>query len=376
MKKHLCLFACVILFVGCNFPKVASVVNAQYEMDIDPSKSKVLDFSETTDFVKYVPLETTEESLIKHVEKMFISDSLVIVFDDMLGEIFLFNQEGKYRGKCGKKGEGPGEHIVFNDLFFDKNAELIYAHEAMKRVMYIYNLSGDLIREIPTNHIWFRSFCKVNDGYWIYTGYNNESTGNCLLKVNDDFAVVGGWLPQKEFFRTAIHSTFIQKEEEQYFISPYSNIIYRIYNDSIAPYVKIGFGNKTLPYEKMVVMSENEYNGLVENGGYWGDLGNFLFCRNRLYFTFSEIAEHAVQYSACYDTASNQANVYGSYSPYHKKNFKFADVTFMLPKATFGNQLVFLVYPYDLQEKDMRILQEDAKYRMDLDSNPILFFVE
>ena len=50
-------------------------------------------------------------------------------------------------------------------------------------------------------------------------------------------------------------------------------------------------------------------------------------------------------------------------------------MTFMQPKATSENDLVFLLHPYELQEKDMQILQEDVRFHVDLDSNPILFFM-
>lgn len=376
MKIYIYIFAYTTLFISCNLQNGTSIVEAKYEVNINPDESKTLNFSKTANFIKYVPLETTKEALIKHVEKMFMADSLIVIFDDMLSDIFLFDHDGKYINKCGRKGEGPGEHIIFDDVFFDKNTNLIFAHEAIKRVMYIYNLSGDLIREIPTNHIWFRSFCKVDNGYWIYTGYNNEDTDNSLLKVDDDFAIVNGQFPQKVFFRTIIHSTFVQKENEEYFISPYNNIIYRIYNDSIAPYIKINFGDKTLPYQKMATFTdEKEYIKLIERGNYLGYLGDFLFYKNQLYFTFSNISENSVQYTVCYDIEFNKVNIYDGYSPYRKKDFKFNDMTFMQPKTTFEDNLVFLVYPYDLQEKDMQTLQEDIRYNVDLDSNPILFFM-
>lgn len=72
--------------------------------------------------------------------------------------------------------------------------------------------------------------------------------------------------------------------------------------------------------------------------------------------------------------AEYEVNIYDGHSPYCKKDFKFNDMTFMLPKTTFEDDLIFFAYPNDLQEKDMQILQEDIRYHVDLDSNPILFF--
>ena len=35
--------------------------------------------------------------------------------------------------------------------------------------------------EILANHIWFRSFCRVDDGLGIYIGYNNDDTENSFM---------------------------------------------------------------------------------------------------------------------------------------------------------------------------------------------------
>lgn len=79
MKKCIYLLACGTLFMSCNLQNSTSIRDAKYEVSINPNESKTLNFSKTTDFIKYVPLETTKESLIKHVEKMFITDSLIII---------------------------------------------------------------------------------------------------------------------------------------------------------------------------------------------------------------------------------------------------------------------------------------------------------
>lgn len=96
MKKYIYIYLFVYgaLLVSCNLQNSTSIVDVKYEVNINPDESKTLNFSKTADFIKYVPLETTKEALIKHVEKMFITDSLIIIFDDMLSDIFCLIKRG------------------------------------------------------------------------------------------------------------------------------------------------------------------------------------------------------------------------------------------------------------------------------------------
>jgi hypothetical protein len=349
----------------------------RYTIPVNITEKKTLNLAEFLKFEKYISLETKEESLIKHIEKMYLTDSRILIFDDRLSEIFLFDSTGKFVRKFGKKGIGPGEYQLFNDVFFDNSTGLLYAHEAMKRMMYIYDLSGNLRQEIPTKEFWFRSFCKVKDGYWIYSGYQNRNTQFSLIKVNDTFEkIISEFLPQKEFFRTIIHTTFFQNEkDENFFLSPYSNIVYQLENNNIIPFSKTTFGNNTLPYERLSKMSAPEYEQLMDEKVYMGDITDFLIFNNKFYFCFSELAPLSTLYYVWYDFSGETTDVYDSCAAYKPADFPFDHIILTHPKGTLDDMLVFLESPHNMVEADFLKLQEGSKFPIEIDSNPILFFL-
>ena len=126
-------------------------------------------------------------------------------------EIYLFDRDGRFRNKIGIKGRGPKEYIAFDDVQYDERNGLIYTHERMRHRMQSYGTNGKLINE-KEYHQWLDSFLKTDDGYWIYTCYNEDvSTRYALQLIDSAFKkVIGQYLPQKCFFTTTFLPRFFQ----------------------------------------------------------------------------------------------------------------------------------------------------------------------
>lgn len=134
--ESLFIIGLLVLFVSCSHKQIIiEEYNVKYKVEVALDESEVMNLSENTDMSRYVALETTNEALIKHVEKLFVTDTSIIVYDDKLGEIFLFRKNGKYIRKFGQKGSGPKEHILFGDVFLDEHNRKLYASDVMKRSM-------------------------------------------------------------------------------------------------------------------------------------------------------------------------------------------------------------------------------------------------
>jgi len=383
MKKYF-FYSLAILFllISCTQPKVDKII-AKHVIKINIDKSQVFDVSNLMKLWDYIPLETTGESIIKKIDKIYVTDSFILIFDSKLSEILLFNKKGKFIRKFGKKGQGPGEHIMFHDIFFEESTGLVYAEEAYKRSIFIYNMSGKLVNEISTNNFWFRSFIKVEKGYWIYSCYErgNPNIYNLMLVDNNFHKIIKGYLPQKKFFRTTIGTTFVQNDKkESFFIYPNSNIIYQIKDENIIPLYSIDFGVKTIPYSKIPYLNtESEYSKLVNENGYLGDIDNFHFSGNNFYFTFGEMKKQSKRYSACYDIDRAKVEVYNSYLEYKPLNYKkstFKHITFIQPIGTFKDGLIYTLNPWDLMENDFLTLKNKSTIPIQVDSNPILFFLK
>ena len=73
------------------------------------NKQKELNLSDVASGVRYIPLETTTESLLdKDILDVTFTADYLFVCDYV--NLFQFTPEGKFVRKIGKAGEGPGEY--------------------------------------------------------------------------------------------------------------------------------------------------------------------------------------------------------------------------------------------------------------------------
>lgn len=117
MKKVLIALVLLAHLISCkNYIDIEPV----HLISVDINKSESLDISETADIVNIVNLELTDNSLIREISKIFLTDQFILIVDLIKSEIFVFNKSnGKFIRNIGQKGQGPGEHIMFNDVFFE-----------------------------------------------------------------------------------------------------------------------------------------------------------------------------------------------------------------------------------------------------------------
>lgn len=372
---------CLIVLEGCTRSEIIDAGSA-VRIVVDVSKSKVQNLSDEAEITEIIPLETVEKSLLRNIDKLYVTDQYILVVDLRKSEIYLFDRDGRFRNKIGIKGRGPKEYIAFDDVQYDERNGLIYIHERMRHRMQSYGTNGKLINE-KEYHQWLDSFLKTDDGYWIYTCYNEDvSTRYALQLIDSAFKkVVGQYLPQKCFFTTTFLPRFFQDGQGgDYFAYPYSNIIYRLENGIPEPYLTVDFGEKTLPYEEIKQLKEqSEYEKLVLDKGYLGDLKNMFFCNGKFYFSFSELASgETTLYRAVYDMNTSEVEIYDRYAPFcpsglQRYAFKKLPLTELL--GTDGKSLIYSVYPYNLSEENLRVLTEKVSPEINQEANPLLFFV-
>lgn len=380
MKKILIALTFLTLLISCkNEIKIKPI----HLISVDINKSGSLDISETANIVNIVNLELTDNSIIREISKIYVTSQFILIVDLIKSEIFVFNKSnGKFIRNIGQKGQGPGEYIMFNDVFFDDDFKLIYAHERIKRNMLIYNLSGDLIDELPCKY-WFRGFCKNKDGFWVYSCYPDENPeGYALMLLNDSLTErIEGFLPQKSFFPAVNGSRFIKDTNNVfYFTYPFNNIIYQLDNGKPQPYFHIDFGSKTLPYGKIHKMSDPiEYNDLIYNYDYLGDVVNPHIGNNKFYFSFSQTAGSSIRYTAIYDLSEKVVKVFNSfkkYLPHNPSELPFKSISFTELIGFDEDVSIYSISPDILNDNDFLLIKENIANSLDRESNPILFFVK
>lgn len=159
-------------------------------LKVDMSK---LDSAKLTGFardIRFIPLETRSDILIRRVDRLKVTDSLLFVLDIMQKTIFIFDKSGKYISKISKAGKGGDEYRNIDDFDPDESQKEIYVLDNLTSRLLIYDFQGRLVKE---NKLPFHAleFSRLPGGYAFCNG--NSCVNPFCDKVyfcNKAFAVV------------------------------------------------------------------------------------------------------------------------------------------------------------------------------------------
>ena len=117
----------------------------------------VLNISEFTTEIKYIPLETNDSVLLSRVMQIICDNEKILI--ESSRSCWLFDNTGKFCHKIGHEGQGPNDYLVINKIFLNENE--IFLEDRNK--ILIYDTNGNLVEKIN----W-----GSNEMPTEYSGYN------------------------------------------------------------------------------------------------------------------------------------------------------------------------------------------------------------
>ena len=120
-----------------------------YELDIPA----IVEKSSVDTLIKsyhFIPLETTEESMIGNISKLFAFHGTIAVLDFRQKKAFLFDKNGKFKCTLGHIGRGPGEYLSISDLSVDTEGNRIVLLDGESNKLQYYSPDGDFLEERST----------------------------------------------------------------------------------------------------------------------------------------------------------------------------------------------------------------------------------
>lgn len=370
--KTLSLLAILILIVllpSCRESRQKAVTPAEIVAKVDVSESdKGFDVCQIANLEKVIPLETVGDALIGEIDKLEMDDSHIVILDKRMRTVWLFGIDGKFIRKIGRLGNGPKEYVSLDDMCFDKENGTVWIWDRVKQVMLEYDLTGELLKEVATG---FSSnvFAKTNEGFWLYYSYLKNPDNNSLILVNEEMDhLVKGFFATKETFPVSLSSGFTSWAGKEYFYFPLSNVLYSLDGTEARPYIEFDFGERTLPYSKIVNMSPEEYETLIDSGSYLGGLKNVQLSSKYCFFQFSSTVQnkYVTAYYGVLDLETLKVEVFS----YLNGSDLLVDFSSLLC-VTANDELVYPIYPskhHPIYYDELRTLVPDVTE----ESNPIL----
>lgn len=294
-----------------------------------------------------VPLETSQESLIGHIDKVFVKDERVYILDKRKRQaLFVFDIMGKFLFKIHDVGYGPGEYTTLFDVTVDEEGN-IYLLDVGRRNFIKYDNKGQFIDQ---NFMEFRTigFSFLKNEQFVFFQNGRENKG--LMDMNFNiihFDLLDQGIKKSFPFRKPYDTPRYPKLYQRGLLRSKSSVLYRptfsdtIYDVSVVEtkcrYV-FNFGKHGVPKEEYFNTTHQEVKKnlkkLREEDYAW-DVNNFY--ENEDFFICSLVFKrriHLLVYSKLNETyivkshkeLSHSENVVGDLQPLGVYNDSFIGI--------------------------------------------------
>lgn len=176
MRLKNIFFLAIITLISCN--KKASIsINQDIKYQINISKSIKINNSlgEYISNFKYIRLKNIPiEDFIFSITKVVFFENNFYVLDARKSNLFVFDSNGEYIRKIGKRGNGPGEYKSANDFIINSQTKEITILGINNIALFVYSLESEFIKKIQFDDFYPKKIELLNDSYVLYTSYSSN----------------------------------------------------------------------------------------------------------------------------------------------------------------------------------------------------------
>lgn len=263
------------------------------KISITIEENSKIKFSDVFEQVDYIPLATTDISLVGIVERFRLFNHKVCLLCDK--SLLLFDANtGQAISKISRLGNAPGEYKSLYDVSIceDGNVELLDMNE---RKIRRYDMDGNFLDALDLPSMSFSFLANGRGRYWLYN--NNMSYENIKSKVvyydASQEVVQGAYFPinrhLSNYFFVVEGNNFVKRKDDLLFFSCPPEKIYSLQEGS-EPSVAytIDFGKHAAPSD----FYDNNYSDIMEfsteanKRGYVYFVNNFSANDSYIQFSF------------------------------------------------------------------------------------------
>jgi hypothetical protein len=263
-KRTIFVVLMLIIFSGCwhlndktivQSPEIDYYINVASCIDL---KSEIL-ISEISSEVFYIPLETSINSLIRHILKVICTEHFIFVADE--NGLYQFTFDGKFVQQIGNLGRGPGEHSTIMNFIVDDKANIIIVQGQSSTVQ--YDLEGNYVKNLKRLPGLKFEFLN-HDAIVFYKPNHTESPKNLIITSLN-------LIPIKEFINrnprpktnpSFLHAPLYLFNEHLYFKENFNDTVFCLQDSILAPYILIN--EKELRLDKCFELkTTGDYSDLI-----------------------------------------------------------------------------------------------------------------
>ncbi|WP_241294583.1 6-bladed beta-propeller [Belliella kenyensis] len=241
-------------------------IDAAHLVVVDFDNKSDMKYEDYIDFVKYVKLETTDESLIGAVDNLLFDDDKIFVVDKQVSKsIFVFDMEGRFTHKIHAVGDGPDKYFSIRDVSLDVANKRICLVDLDGRRIKFYTYEGEFLESVRMPFL-FSSMIHLTDDQFVF---NSGLSANQDKEDVDGYALVvadmEGKVSYKKFedrnhnFSFTIQDPLRISGSDIFYNPRYRDVIYSISQEGALPFYKVDMGIHGFPQERLPSINTQEY---------------------------------------------------------------------------------------------------------------------
>jgi hypothetical protein len=213
-----------------------------------PQRMTIIPFDKYFEGFQFVSLETTKESLIGRINRLYLFNRRIYILDRESKSIVVFGEQGKFLFRINRNGRGPGEYVGLMDFAIDgNNKRLILEADRPSKLLY-FDLDGNFLNENETAN-YFRNI-SIKDNQLIRINMDAE-IGYHYLTTNGKDATFQKYRPIGQrgvlFQNMGTVFPYSLNSKTLNLTMPYSNIVYQATSNGIIPKYGIDFKDNQVP---------------------------------------------------------------------------------------------------------------------------------
>lgn len=168
------------------YPTIKS--NNTLSIQVPKPTNKKIKASEIIEDYRYIPLETKTESFMDFYFNIRIQNEHIYVHDITTKMIYIFDMNGKYINKVGKKGNGPDEFVLLTAMTTNPFNNQLVVYDQIWGKLFHFTQNGKFLytSKLPLNFIHDFNYISPNKIAFV----NPKSKGNTHLNEIDNYRVI------------------------------------------------------------------------------------------------------------------------------------------------------------------------------------------
>lgn len=218
--------------------------------------------------IEVIPLETSDESLIKTIGRITEYKDKYYILDTQQSIVFCFNKQGHFLYKIDKNGNGPDEYHLIYEMVLKPEENQIYLLSPMGAI-YTYDMDGNFINKSLLPVGGQQDMIEIENGtiaYWTLFGSPDDKV--TFYNIKAEKTTGGFWKDTDDTFMSNMCiDVFYQYKGNNYFSTQFANEVYRFTKDTIELAYTWNFGADNLnlaPYKERVKEDPNIFPQLTE----------------------------------------------------------------------------------------------------------------